>query len=207
METHKNIHARSNELSKFSPALSRVTKYIAVWLLSTFLNTWVSSAQQNSVSTKKSPLWIVDAKNTYNLDTLTQVRSDLVVQLNQIRTSHSKSQLETDEYLNKKAQDYAVYMANNKDFYKNKTGKFTDHIDKNGHNWSQRVNQNGKLYSPLWENLAKWQLDVKEVLDDWMWSTPHRDNILETQINKKWLSYTKVWIWFYKWYWVLLLWG
>lgn len=115
---------------------------------------------------------------------LTDIRTQMLNQLNDIRAKNWLKPLKLNDKLNKAAQYHAQDMNKN------------DYFSHNSQNWnspSDRCHNFG--YDSCWENIAVGASNVDEVMEWWMNSKWHRENILTS-----W--YKEIWIWFDNYYWV-----
>lgn len=115
------------------------------------------------------------AEETQALQNLDQVRQEMLARLNQERALVGLSPLALDGLLNKAAQGHTDDMLN-RSYYSHDTPEgLTSH---------DRIKAVG--YSPSFsgENIAKGQFSVQEVMDSWMDSPAHRDNILNQNFTE-----------------------
>jgi len=117
--------------------------------------------------------------------------------VNQLREKKWLKPLKLDNKTNKVAQDYSKYLYDN---HKDDEITYEDHFDKEG-NWVlERVRWAGIMLDKecygdckkVWENLATSNMTIKTLVDMWMNSLSHRDNILGGSFNY-------IWIWHYIW--------
>ncbi len=99
---------------------------------------------------------------------------DEVLQLvNLERTRVSLDPVTLDAELNEVAEDYACEMID---------GNFFDHVNPTtGEGPGQRLTEAGYTFFSMGENLAAGQRTAREVVDAWMASPGHRENILTAQ--------------------------
>jgi uncharacterized protein YkwD len=102
------------------------------------------------------------------------IESKVTDAINTIRKQHKLSPLRVNVRLMDVSRDYSRQMA---------TQDFFSHSDKQGKTVVQRVGARKIAWSQLGENLA-WTLNspdpVKQAVDGWMNSPPHRANILKS---------------------------
>lgn len=118
--------------------------------------------------------------NENETEQLKQIRQEMIESLNSIRISYWLKPLEINIRLNNIAQNHAIYMAQTNDF---------SHITKDWKTPYDRAVQWWYKFSYFWENIAAFQTSVEQVMNDWMNSQWHKENILNP-------NYTQVWIWF-----------
>lgn len=117
--------------------------------------------------------------------------------INQIRKKAWLSSLQEDITANKVAQDYSKYL------YKNKMDDeitYEDHFDVEWNSVLERVRSAGMNLDSecrwkckkVWENLASSNMTIKHMVDLWMESPSHKQNIL-------WNSFDCLWIWHFPW--------
>ena len=102
------------------------------------------------------------------------------------RAKNGLNLLELDNNLIKSAQGHAEDMYNNSYF---------SHTSLDGRTLSDRILKYSKEFNFMGENIAKGQNSPKSVIDSWMASQGHRENILNP-------NYKKIGIGYYKGYWV-----
>ncbi len=102
------------------------------------------------------------------------------------RTKNGLNLLELDGSLIKSAQGHAEDMYNNSYF---------SHTSLDGRTLSDRIFKYSREFNFMGENIAKGQNSPKSVIDSWMSSQGHRENILNP-------NYKKIGIGYYKDYWV-----
>lgn len=106
--------------------------------------------------------------------------SQVVTLVNQERTKAGLSALVSDPALNSMALDKAKDMYNNKYF---------DHNSPTYGSPFDMMKAYGIRYSYAGENIAKGQRNPQEVMDAWMNSTGHRQNILSPNFTKIGVAY------------------
>ena len=102
------------------------------------------------------------------------------------RAKNGLNLLELDNNLIKSAQGHAEDMYNNSYF---------SHTSLDGRTLSDRILKYSREFNFMGENIAKGQNSPKSVIDSWMASQGHRENILNP-------NYKKIGIGYYKGYWV-----
>lgn len=99
---------------------------------------------------------------------LADLRAEHLVKLNRIRVREGLGTLAPESRLDRVAQDYACLLA--------RTGHF-DHTGPDGSTPSQRVQAGGYTYCLIAENIAKGYQSVDTVLQGWVKSPGHLENI------------------------------
>jgi len=116
-----------------------------------------------------------------DLNNIEQMRSDMLIQINQERLRLWISSLSLNNQLSSSAQLHAEYMAKTNDFAHTTKAwlKFDTRIRNAGYNWTY-----------MWENIAWNQKTVNQVMGAWMNSPWHKDNILDKNFKEIgiWLS-------------------
>ncbi|MGI6766215.1 MAG: CAP domain-containing protein [Lentihominibacter sp.] len=120
--------------------------------------------------------------------TLSEIRSEMLLQINARRNSSGKKSLEPRSEIDSLAQIKAQDMYD--------TGVFS-HYSKNLGYFYDQLTGAGISYWAAGENIAYGQTTVNSVMNSWWNSSGHKDNILNT-------NYTHVGIGYYKGYWVQL---
>ncbi|KAJ8509438.1 hypothetical protein ON010_g18766 [Phytophthora cinnamomi] len=93
----------------------------------------------------------------------------MLARVNKERAAHGISVLCTNKKLQAAAQRHSNDMAKN---------NYMAHDGADGSTMSQRVTQAGYEWESVAENVAAGQEDVESVMDEWMQSEGHRENIL-----------------------------
>lgn len=101
--------------------------------------------------------------------------SEILTLVNNIRTHAGLSRLEQSNVLSFAARLHA------EDMY---TRNFFDHVNPDGKSPFERMREFGISYSYAAENIARGYYSPKEVVDGWMNSETHRQNILNPVFNK-----------------------
>lgn len=113
--------------------------------------------------------------------------SDIVLQLqlidatNRIRKENKLPSLTYSFLLSLSAYNHAKDMYDN---FPNKNWEVLSHYGTDGGTVKERVAKVGYARSALAENIARNQTDVQEVMDDWMNSPSHRENILSDKVTE-----------------------
>jgi len=131
-------------------------------------------------------IWITSKKEL--LDSSLSGTVDTIVFLcvvNAIRDQYDIWPLQYHSTLNVLASIYVQYLYNSKDFA---------HTTQSGIWLQQRIDATDYEYDLAWENLAKWYTNIDAVIDAWMASTGHRQNLLEPRYQDMWIAYT----WWYR---------
>jgi uncharacterized protein YkwD len=106
--------------------------------------------------------------------------NDTVFELiNKERTNYNLQPLSKNFSLQESANSKALDMANNNYF---------SHISPYGKKWSQFINDQKYDYSIAGENLAKDYSNPKTMIEAWMNSPSHRENILNNQVTETGIS-------------------
>jgi uncharacterized protein YkwD len=95
--------------------------------------------------------------------------------INEIRQKNRKSTLSYSDNLQKIAQKRAIDMRDKKYF---------GHFDPNGNSWKSFFDNSDYNYTYAGENLAKGYINEQELLDDWMNSPSHKENILYSNFEE-----------------------
>lgn len=112
-------------------------------------------------------LIIIFPFNVLALD-LNNVDLDLIYKHNEIRLKHSKDIFDVNPLLTYAARKHALWMAQkNKLSHLEGKQKVSDRVESVGYNWTN-----------IGENIAVGQNTPTEVMNDWMHSIGHKDNIL-----------------------------
>lgn len=101
-------------------------------------------------------------------------RSDILFQHNKFRSIAEDDQLSYDPVLEQKAQAWAEWMANNNSMV------------------HSHLSCDGSDFIMLGENIAMGYEDIDAVMDGWMNSTGHRQNILNRQFTHAGFGYAKL---------------
>ncbi len=106
---------------------------------------------------------------TTPLADLTKVRNDMLVRVNQERQAAGLAPVALNALLNNAAQGHTDDML---------AQSYYSHNSLDGRTPAQRVAASGYEFKAMGENIAKAQQSVKEVMDAWMNSIEHRENLL-----------------------------
>ncbi|KAI8805758.1 CAP domain-containing protein [Cladochytrium replicatum] len=94
--------------------------------------------------------------------------------LNILRSQKGVSPLELEQRLNELAEEHSVDMSRKCNMV---------HEGSDGTSPGQRVDRKGIEWSLAGENIAAGQGDVRTVMDDWIASAPHLENLLNPKYN------------------------
>lgn len=100
---------------------------------------------------------------------------DLVELINEIRASNDVGLLLIDEKLTDAAELHAAFMLQH---------NILSHSGRNESNFETRVRDEGYSYSRAAENIAFGVATNEEVLDLWMNSPPHKDNLINPDFTQ-----------------------
>lgn len=114
-------------------------------------------------------------EQTAALADLSAVRSQMLSRLNEERATAGLPALQMDALLNLAAQGHANDMYNR---------AYYAHMSPEGTDVLMRVEQTGYAPQVVAENIAKNQFSVTEVMDSWMNSKNHRENILSSGVTE-----------------------
>lgn len=110
--------------------------------------------------------------SSFNTFTADQV----IVEVNNRRQEEGLPELVLDPKLSKAAEDKASHMSQYSYF---------SHIHKEtGKKWSDFIKETGYTYSVAGENLANGFYTVDEMVDAWLASPTHRENIVNKNVNE-----------------------
>jgi len=109
------------------------------------------------------------ASRTDALRDLARVRADMLAAVNRERARKRRPPVRESAVLDRVAQSYAADML---------ARGFYGHVSPERTGVSERARSAGYPAGRLGENLAKGQASVDEVMDGWMGSPEHRENIL-----------------------------
>ncbi len=115
------------------------------------------------------------ATSTAGLDDLEQTRSELLRLTNKARRGRNRVPLRRDRCLERAAQRYADRML---------AEGFYGHVSPEGEDVAFRLRGGGCRRSHVGENLARGQTSVRQVIDGWMDSPGHRDNLLNPDYRR-----------------------
>ncbi|MBN1572617.1 MAG: CAP domain-containing protein [Deltaproteobacteria bacterium] len=102
------------------------------------------------------------------------IRTDIFNLLNNERQSRGLSQLSCDATLSNIAQAHAEDM-NRRNYF--------SHVTPEGKTHTDRIREGGSTYTYVGENLAYGQNSGREVVNKWMNSPPHMENILRREFT------------------------
>lgn len=100
---------------------------------------------------------------------------EVVKRTNEIRRSRGLPALAVNTQLSQAAQAYAKHMA---------TQDFFSHTGADGSTWQERILATGYNFSDAAENLAIGHSSTSSVINGWMNSPGHRDNMLAYQVQE-----------------------
>ncbi len=103
------------------------------------------------------------------------ILGQLLNQTNAVRQSQGLSSLRFSYQLGQAAQNHATDMA---------TYNYFSHVGRNGSKLVDRINQTGYEYTALGENLAAGYDTPKAVVEGWLNSPSHRENLLNPSYNE-----------------------
>ena len=115
------------------------------------------------------------ARETAALRDLERVRAELVTRVNDERRRAGRQPLTVDSRLEAAAQHHAGDML---------ARSFFAHRDPDGETIRERAREAGFDWSAIGENIAEGQQSVKEVVESWMRSAGHRENILDRRYTR-----------------------
>jgi len=108
---------------------------------------------------------------------LSLINQHFLIELNILRDSAWLWQLKLDEDLSKAAQGQSEFLEIEWEIY---------HMQ-----WEnsqrKRLKNDWFNFTSCWENLASWQKNIKEIIDDWMASSWHKVNMLDKKYSDAWL--------------------
>ncbi len=107
---------------------------------------------------------------------ITGFNDQLVELVNSERTANGVAAVVKNAALTQAAQDYAERMA--------EKGFVADTDPYNGSKPEDRATQAGYVYGYLAENVGSGFTSPQDVLDDWMSSTSHSDNVLWSKVTE-----------------------
>jgi uncharacterized protein YkwD len=105
----------------------------------------------------------------------TFLEEQLFVEVNYIRKQNNLPELKKNDQLQKAAKNKTIDMV---------SYKYFAHISPNNKKWSQFIKEEGYNYIFAGENLAKDYLSSKEIINAWVESPAHRENILNPEYNE-----------------------
>jgi uncharacterized protein YkwD len=108
-------------------------------------------------------------------DPETEVQQSVLSLVNAERAEHGCPELVLDDRLIEVARDHAAEMAGH--------GYFA-HTSLDGDDAGERVQDVGYDWRGYAENIARGQDNPRAVVDDWMDSRPHRENILDCDLRE-----------------------
>ncbi|ULJ61274.1 CAP domain-containing protein [Wielerella bovis] len=88
--------------------------------------------------------------------------------------------LRWNKLLQSSAQKHAQDMAN-QDYY--------GHVSRDGRTLRQRINQEGYVFVEAAENVAAGQLSLQQVLDNWLDSPLHCENLMDANVSELGMAY------------------
>jgi uncharacterized protein YkwD len=115
------------------------------------------------------------ARETAGLRDLERVRAETLTRINAERRRHGRAPLTLDPRLNLAAQRHAEDML---------ARSYFAHRSPEGKTVRDRARAAGFEWSAIGENLAEGQQSVKEVVEAWMRSAEHRENILDRRYTQ-----------------------
>jgi uncharacterized protein YkwD len=115
------------------------------------------------------------ARETAALRDRERVRAELVTRVDDERRRAGRQQLTFDSRLDEAAQRHADDML---------ARSYFAHRDPDGKTVRERVREAGFDWSAIGENIAEGQQSVKEVVESWMRSAGHRENILDRRYTR-----------------------
>ncbi len=121
------------------------------------------------------PESVAFARETAALRDRERVRAELVTRINAERRSAGRQPLTVDSRLDAAAQRHADDML---------ARSYFAHRDPDGKTVRERARDAGFDWSAIGENIAEGQQSVKEVVDSWMRSAGHRENILDRRYTR-----------------------
>ena len=113
--------------------------------------------------------------NVLRADPETEVQQSVLALVNAERAEHGCPELSLDERLIEAAREHAAEMADH---------RFFAHRSLDGDDAGERVREAGYRWRGYAENIARGQDNPREVVDDWMDSRPHRENILDCDLRE-----------------------
>ena len=121
------------------------------------------------------PESVAFARETAALRDRERVRAELVTRIDAERRSAGRQPLAVDSRLDAAAQRHADDML---------ARSYFAHRDPDGKTVRERARDAGFDWSAIGENIAEGQQSVKEVVDSWMRSAGHRENILDRRYTR-----------------------
>jgi uncharacterized protein YkwD len=134
------------------------------------------------------------ARQTAGLTDLAQARAAMLARVNAERAKAGRPPLKLDPRLNEAAQHHADDMLVHS-YYNHSSPEGTTPID--------RVRKTGYVPHIMAENIARGPFTVDEVMDNWMLSREHRDNLLHPAfrdlgagiaVGRNSVGYTVIWV-------------
>jgi uncharacterized protein YkwD len=116
-----------------------------------------------------------DVRYEYNISQYDRIIQELLQEHNEQRRKNSLSELAIDADLVVAAQKWAKHMCERGRMYH---GSLTSKVDM-------------KRWSRVGENIAQGQKDAREVVDCWMHSRGHRNNILNSRFSSVGFGYAE----------------
>ena len=144
---------------------------------------------------------IIDRKNTVTLPTTNVVNNrDLINKINTYRKVNNLSELSYNQLLGQAAYNHAYDMYTNFPYDTDGDGtkELISHIGTDGSRVWNRVEKLWYNSNFVAENIAYNQTSSQEVLNDWIASPTHYENLITKKATEIWVA--KVWS-----YWVLVL--
>lgn len=123
---------------------------------------------------------IHERKKSIGVDTQWVDAIAFLCAVNELRRSYDVWPLNYNEDLNKVANLYVNYLYTTKDFA---------HTTQSGIGLQQRLDATDYEYDLAWENLARWYTNIHDVIDAWMASPGHKQNLLNPKYKDMWLAY------------------
>jgi uncharacterized protein YkwD len=113
-------------------------------------------------------------------------RQEICRLVNSIRSWHSAEPLKLDAQLSETAQSFAKQMVNE---------GFFDHTTPDGKTMQARFKEAGITYRYSGENIARGSSEASDVMQLWMRSSSHKQNILQKHFRKIGVGYfDKHWV-------------
>lgn len=138
----------------------------ATLVTSTIIFLFILSHKKDSLSANAS---------TYN-------NHQIILKINEIRIKNNLSALIINQKLELAAQNKAEHMLKENYF---------SHVSPNGYKWSDFIKNSGYIYLEAGENLAIGYKNVPDVVDAWMNSQTHKENILSSGFVDTGVGYAK----------------
>ncbi|HVT57169.1 MAG TPA: CAP domain-containing protein [Thermoanaerobaculia bacterium] len=115
------------------------------------------------------------ARQTAGLRDLSRVRAEMLTKVNAVRKHAGVGPLTVDSRLDEAAQRHAEDMLKRSYFA---------HQSPDGKSVRERARATGYNWATIGENLAEGQTTVDEVVDSWMHSRAHRENLLDGRFTQ-----------------------